>query len=270
MDQLSGRTTTLFDREAAADGDFPATPGPARPDAELERRTGELKRSARELEQLAHAVSHDLSQPLTSIAGFADLLSRRYRDRLDDDAEEFLDFILNAANRMRGMVDDLATYVRIGLQPPTEADVDPSRVVEAVLDSLGTEIAESQATISVDPLPMVRADPIQVGQLFLNLVSNALKFRGEAPPRIHISGQREQGEVRFSIADNGIGIETSCAERIFELFQRVHGSDRFPGNGTGLAVCKKIVESHGGRIWLGLSEGGSRFEFTLRAADFGA
>jgi light-regulated signal transduction histidine kinase (bacteriophytochrome) len=238
--------------------------------AQLERRERELKRSGDELEQLARAISHDLSQPLTSISGFAELLERRYRDRLDSDGGEFLDFILNASGRMRGMVEDLAAYIRIGIQPMAPADVDPSRVIEAVLDSLGSEIAEAGATITVDPMPMVRCDALQLGQLFLGLISNAVKFRGDEPPRVHISSRREQGSVRVSVADNGIGLDRAHAERAFEIFQRLQSSDAYPGNGTGLAICKKIVERHGGRIWVGTSEGsGTTVELTLPAAAFG-
>jgi light-regulated signal transduction histidine kinase (bacteriophytochrome) len=242
-----------------------------RSDAQLDTRTEELRCSTEELEELAHAVSHDLSQPLTAISGFADLLARRYGEQLHGEGDEFLTFIVNASSRMRGMIQDLTTYIRLGVQPSAVADVDPSRLIEAVLDSLGSDIAEADAVVTVDPLPMVRGESREIGQLLMNLISNALKFRGDERPEIHVSGHRERGVVRFSVSDNGIGIDTPFPERVFELFQRLHGASVYPGNGTGLAICKKIVERHGGQIWIeGSDESGTTVEFTLPAADSGA
>jgi light-regulated signal transduction histidine kinase (bacteriophytochrome) len=227
----------------------------------------ETPRSSLESKQLAYAVSHELSQPLTTISGFADLLARRYQDRLDSDGDEFLEFILGAAGRLRCMIEDLAAYIRLGLGAPAPGEVDCSRVVEAVLDSLGSEIVDAEAAIRIEPLPKIRGDAVLIGQLFLNLVSNAIKFSNGSPPRVHVSAEREQGFVRFAVEDNGIGLEPESEERIFELFHRLPQSRDCPGTGAGLAIARKIVEHHGGRIWADPSfESGSRFCFTIPAA----
>jgi light-regulated signal transduction histidine kinase (bacteriophytochrome) len=215
-------------------------------------------------EQLAHVVSHELSQPLTTIAGFADLLARRYEDRLDADADEFIRFIVAGARRMQAMLDDLQTYLSVGDSEPPAAPVDCARVVQVAVDSLATPMAETRATVTVGPLPHCRGDSVQIGHLFRQLLSNALKFTGDQRPRISVSATRENGHVRFSVVDNGRGMEHSWSERAFELFESLHPSESAPGTGAGLAICKRIVERHGGEIWFDpAAEIGSRFQFTI-------
>jgi light-regulated signal transduction histidine kinase (bacteriophytochrome) len=215
-------------------------------------------------DQLAHAISHDLSQPLTTIVGFADLLERRYSGRLDSDASEFIGFIVAGTKRMQAMLDDLQAYLSVGENEPPAAPVDCSRVVQAAVDSLGTRMAETRATVTVGPLPHIRGDSAQIGQLFRQLLHNALKFRGDQAPRISITATRESGQVRFSIADNGRGMDPGWSERAFDLFESLHAPDPDLGTGAGLAICRKIVERHGGRIWFepGVDRG-SRFQFTI-------
>jgi light-regulated signal transduction histidine kinase (bacteriophytochrome) len=226
--------------------------------------TSQAERTEAERQQVAYALSHDLTQPLTTISGFADLLDRRYRERFDADADEFIDFILRAATQLRAMLDDLKLYLGISEKLAPPAPVDCSRVVQAVVDSIATPMAETRATVTVETLPNVRGDSAQIGQLFLHLISNGLKFRGETAPRIRVSGTREEGHTRFSVSDNGPGIEPAQSERAFELFQRLHGASSTPGTGAGLAICKKIVERHGGRIWVEpAAGGGSCFQFTI-------
>jgi light-regulated signal transduction histidine kinase (bacteriophytochrome) len=251
--------TTTVERNRAGE-----TPELREVQAQLERRTAELEQSRRAFEQLASTVSHDLSQPLTTIAGFADLLRRRYEGQLDSDADEFIAFILKGTDRMQAMIDDLVSYLRTAQEEPPATSVDCSRVLQTVIASLATPIEEKEAALTAEPLPVVRGDAHQLGQLFSNLISNALEFSNGTPPRVNISFERMQDGICFSVADNGIGIEAGQAKRAFELFQRLHSSDSHTGNGVGLAICKKIVERHGGRIWVEPgSEGGSIFRFTL-------
>jgi light-regulated signal transduction histidine kinase (bacteriophytochrome) len=215
-------------------------------------------------EQLLQAISHDLCQPLTTIAGFADLFARRYKERLDSDADEFISFIVTGAKRMRAMLDDLKAYLEIGDGEPPAAPVDCARLVQAAVDSLATPMAQTRATVTVGPLPPVRGDSAQLGQLLAQLLSNALNFTGERAPRINVCATREEGRVVFSVTDNGPGMDPSWSERAFELFERLHTPDGEVGTGAGLAICKKIVERHGGRIWHEPGpDGGSRFQFTI-------
>jgi light-regulated signal transduction histidine kinase (bacteriophytochrome) len=214
---------------------------------------------------LAHVVSHDLTQPLTTIVGFADLLSRQYREKIDSDADEFIAFIVSGAKRMQRMLEDLQTYLSVGDSEPPAAPVDCAKVVHVAVDSLATAMAETRATVTVGPLPHVRGDSVQIGQLFRQLLSNALKFSGDQPPRINVSATRESEQVRFSVSDNGRGMELSWSERAFELFEGLHGASALePGTGAGLAICRRIVERHGGQIWFEPGhESGCRFHFTI-------
>jgi light-regulated signal transduction histidine kinase (bacteriophytochrome) len=215
-------------------------------------------------DQLAHVVSHELSQPLTTIVGFSDLLARRYRGQIDSDADEFIAFIVAGVKRMQAMLEDLQTYLSIGDTDPPAAPVDCSKVVQAAIDSLGTAMATTRATVTVGPLPRVRGDSVQIGQLFRQLLSNALKFSGEQIPRISVSASRENGHFRFSVVDNGRGMEPSWSERAFELFEGLNHSGLEHGTGAGLAICRRIVERHGGQIWFEPGhESGSRFQFTI-------
>jgi light-regulated signal transduction histidine kinase (bacteriophytochrome) len=236
-------------------------------DAANGRQNGESAgtRSESVTEQLARVIAHDLPQPLNTIIGFSDLLDRRYSGEIDEDADEFIGFIVAGARRMQGMLADLRAFLNVGDSPPPAAPVDCEKVVQAAVDSLASAIAQTAATVTVGPLPHVLGDSAQFGQLFRQLLSNALKFRGEHPPRISITATPAHGHVQFSVTDNGRGMEPSWSERAFELFESLHGaSDEDPGTGAGLATCRRIVERHGGEIWFEPGpESGSRFHFTI-------
>jgi PAS domain S-box-containing protein len=233
--------------------------------AEAEQALDQLRRANAELEQFAFVASHDLQEPLRTIAGFTDLLSRNYKGRLDASADEFITHITAGAGRMRALITDLLNYSRVvrdDVQP--RAPVDMNAVMLASLDNLSASMAESGAEVSSDALPVLPADRTDMEQLTQNLLSNAIKYRRVGvPPRIRVSVQREETHWRFSIADNGQGFEPRYADRIFGVFKRLHGSE-VPGTGIGLAVCKRIVERHGGRIWAEAEPGsGAVFHFTL-------
>ena len=237
--------------------------------AEEEIRTllDELKRSNDELQQFAYVTSHDLQEPLRTIASFTQLLERRYKGKLDEDADEFIDYIVNASIRMKQMIKDLLKYSRVGTKQENYQQVCMENNLNDVIDNLNDLIKRSYAQITHDPLPMVFGDKSQLLLLLQNLIINAIKFRKEdEPPKIHISAVEnlEKKEYVFSIADNGIGIEEQYFERIFTIFQRLHTSDEYQGTGIGLSIAKRIVERHGGRIWVEseLSKG-SVFYFTL-------
>ncbi|MBX5490155.1 MAG: PAS domain S-box protein [Chloroflexi bacterium] len=232
--------------------------------AALAQQTAELTRSNAELQQFAYVASHDLQEPLRMVASYTQLLARRYRGKLDADAEEFIAFAVDGAQRMQRLINDLLAYSRVGTQGRPLEPVDCERVLERVLADLSAAIAERGALVTHDPLPVVRADPVQLGQVFQNLLSNAIKFHGAAPPRIHISATPEGDRWRLAVRDHGIGIPPEYAERIFVIFQRLHAQHEYPGTGIGLAICKKIVERHGGRIWVESAPGqGATFYFTL-------
>lgn len=233
----------------------------------LSRRTGELARSNDELEQFAYVASHDLQEPLRMVSSYTQLLARRYRDRLDDDAREFIGYAVDGVNRMQALIADLLAFSRVGSRGGAMEATRLDAVVERTLANLEAAIRESGARVTIHPLPVVRGDAGQLGQLFQNLVGNALKFRGAAAPRIEVGAGRDGGQWRFHVRDNGIGIEPEYTERIFVIFQRLHGRAEYPGTGIGLSICKKIVERHGGRIWVDSQPGrGSTFFFTLPAA----
>lgn len=230
----------------------------------LEQHARDLERSNAELEQFAYVASHDLQEPLRMVASYAQLLSRRYRDQLDEDADDFIDYIVDGATRMQDLINDLLAFSRIGSRGGEFNPIDTNAVLQRVLNNLQLTIDETHAVITCDHLPELNGDELEVVQLFQNLISNALKFHGEAPPAIHIGTHQEGNEVVFSVADQGIGIEPQYAERIFLLFQRLHGKKEYPGTGIGLAICKKIIDKHGGRIWIKSQPGkGTTFYFTL-------
>lgn len=232
----------------------------------LADRTVELQRSNAELEQFAYVASHDLREPLRMITGYTQLLAKRYRDHLDMTAQEYIDFAVDGAKRMQALIVDLLTYSRVGTKGKEFAPADCELVFATTLKSLSVAIDESGARVTHDPLPIVLCDGAQIGQLLQNLIGNGIKYRNSRVPAIHVSCQREGAAWLFSVSDNGIGIDPRYTERIFVIFQRLHTRDEYPGTGIGLAICKKIVERHGGRIWLESEPGrGSTFYFTIPA-----
>jgi signal transduction histidine kinase len=245
---------------------------------ELELQAQELSRSNAELERFAYVASHDLKEPLRMVTGFTQLLARRYKGKLDDDADEFIGFAVDAAGRMEGLIQDLLTFSRTGSQSREITAVSAETALERAVKNLKTAIEESGAIISYDSLPTVLANQVQLVQLFQNLLGNAIKFRQkDQPPRVEISAgiresssplrtEAERKEWLFTVRDNGIGFDPQYAERIFVVFQRLHTRDEYPGTGVGLAICKKIIESHGGKMWAESQPGkGATFYFTLPA-----
>jgi light-regulated signal transduction histidine kinase (bacteriophytochrome) len=225
-----------------------------------------LARSNTDLRDFAYVASHDLKKPLQSIEGFAKLLGRRYKGKLDAKADEFIEYIGSSVKRMQELIKDLLEYSQIGARGKKVKPTDCSGVVEKAVGNLQAAIEESNSVVTYDELPTVMVDTPQIISLFQNLIDNAINFRGEEAPRIHISAQRKGDEWVFSIQDNGIGIDPKDSEQIFGMFQRLHGSTEYPGTGIGLAICKKIVGQHGGRIWVESEPGkGSTFFFTLPA-----
>jgi signal transduction histidine kinase len=230
----------------------------------LHHHAQELARSNAELEQFAYVASHDLQEPLRMVASYTQLLAKRYGDRLDPDAHEFIGYAVEGVTRMQQLIHDLLAFSRVGTRGEAFAETPLESVIERVLHDIEPTIEGSGATITRDPLPVVEGDAYQIYQVFQNLIGNALKFRGEAAPRIHVAARREHGGWTLSVADNGIGIEEEFWPRIFVLFQRLHSRADYPGTGIGLSICKKIVERHGGRIWLQSSPGvGTTFHFHL-------
>ena len=230
----------------------------------LEKAVSELRRSNQELEQFAYVASHDLQEPLRKIASFCNLLESRYAEQLDERAGTYLHYIVDGAMRMQALVNDLLLYSRVTTRGREFAPTDMNGVLEEALANLEVGVAESKARITYDPLPTVNGDAAQLVRLLQNLVGNAIKYRGEAPPQVHVTATREDNEWVFSVRDNGIGIDPQYGERIFVIFQRLHTREEYGGTGIGLAVCKKTVERHGGRIWVESQEGcGATFRFTL-------
>jgi len=226
----------------------------------------DLRRSNKELEQFAFVASHDLQEPIRKIVSFSQLLERRYRGKLDQQAEEYIDHIVSGGTRMRALVQDLLAFSRVGTQGRPLQPTDAGAVVREVLTLFEDTIASSGASVTVEPLPVVLADVTQLPQLFQNLIGNALKFRSDEPPRVRVVAERQGRWWRFSVEDNGLGISEHDREKVFEMFKRLHSREKYPGTGIGLAICKKIVERHGGRIWIAAApKRGTVFRFTLPA-----
>jgi PAS domain S-box-containing protein len=230
----------------------------------LQERADELARSNADLEQFAYVASHDLQEPLRSVVGFTSLLSRRYEGKLDENADRFIGRAVAAASRMQVLINDLLSYSRVGrnLEDPEVIDVEALLAHE--VDGLQAAIEESGADITYGQLPSIVADSSLMGQVFRNLIGNAIKFRGDEPPKVHVSAENLGNEWKFAVRDNGIGIDPQFAQRIFTIFQRLHTREDYPGTGIGLSICKKAVERLGGRIWVESQLGmGSTFYFTI-------
>lgn len=234
----------------------------------VQERTAELRRSNAELEQFAYVASHDLQEPLRMVASYMRLLERRYKSKLDSDAEKFIAYAVDGAARMQQLINDLLEYSRVDANEREFTSTDCEAIFNQVLINLQVAIEENLAEITHDQLPTIVAHPIQLGQVFQNLIGNAIKFRSETTPRIHISAVYNKAAWCFSIRDNGIGIDPEYAERVFVIFQRLHSRGGYAGTGLGLAICKKIIESHRGRIWVESQVGqGATFFFTIPVRD---
>jgi signal transduction histidine kinase len=238
--------------------------------AELEVKAAELGRSNRDLEQFAYVASHDLQEPLRKVASFCQLLKRRYAGQLDERADQYINFAVDGAQRMQRLINDLLAFSRIGRVTSGFTDIDMNALMADTVDQMDSVRERAGAEITWADLPVIRGEEPLLGTLFANLLSNSLKFRGSGrPPRVHVSSRRVGDEWEISCADNGIGIEPEFADKVFIIFQRLHGKEAYPGTGIGLAIAKKIVEYHGGHIWVdpsynGIPDGGgTAIRFTL-------
>jgi signal transduction histidine kinase len=233
---------------------------------ELELKARDLERSNAELEQFAYVASHDLQEPLRKVASFCQLLQRRYEGQLDERADQYIGFAVDGAKRMQSLISDLLAFSRVGRADAPLVEVALDDIVQTAQDNLTSRIGRTGARIEVGPLPVVDGDPVLLVAVFQNLMGNALKFHGDDPPVVHVSAQRTGEMWTITCRDEGIGIDPAYAERIFAIFQRLHPKESYEGTGIGLALCRKIVEHHGGRIWLDTDvPAGARFRFTLPA-----
>ena len=235
-------------------------------EAKLSQAVEELTRSNEELEKFAYVASHDLQEPLRMVSSFVQLLEKRYKGKLDQDADDFINFAVDGANRMQILITDLLAYSRVGRRGKEFKQISCEAVLDRALSNLQAVVEQSGAVVTRDPLPEVMGDSSQLTQLFQNLIGNAVKFCKDRTPSIHISAEQKKKEWVFSIRDNGIGIAPEYFDRIFSIFQRLHGRQEYQGTGIGLAICRKVVERHGGRIWVESEPGsGSTFYFTIPA-----
>lgn len=234
----------------------------------VEERTANLQRSNQDLEQFAYAASHDLQEPLRMVSSYVDLLGKRYSGRLDEDADTYIRFAVDGAKRMQRLVNDLLAYSRAGTQALEIGPVDSGEVLQEVMEQLQNSIRDSGADITADALPRVQADRVKLASVLQNLLSNAIKFaKPGIRPQIRVSARLDRGMWQFTVRDEGIGFDSQYAEKVFQLFQRLHGGDGYPGTGIGLALCKRVIEGHGGRIWVeSAPDQGSSFHFVLPAA----
>ena len=230
----------------------------------LKKLSDELARSNADLQQFAYTASHDLQEPIMVVAGFVNLLAKRYKGKLDEKADEFIQHAIDGTKRMQVLIRDLLDYSRVESTGKRFKPTDCLSVLDKAVFNLQIAIKESGAIITHDDLPTVMADSSQLIRLFQNLISNATKFRGKEAPKIHISAEQKEDEWIFSVKDNGIGVDPRFSDQIFVMFQRLHAKKEYPGTGIGLATCKKIIERHGGRIWVESEQGkGSTFYFTI-------
>ena len=234
---------------------------------QLRKRAEDLARSNADLEQFAYVASHDLQEPLRMVNSYMQLLQERYEDELDETAQRYIHYAVDGATRMQSLVRDLLSFSRVGSRGAELVPTDLNQVLEQTLANFELAIKESGAVVTADPLPVVKGDQAQLTQLLQNLIGNAIKFHSDTQPEVRISVAREQAEWVIRVADNGVGFDQKYAERVFVIFKRLHARDRYPGTGIGLAIAKKIVERHGGRIWADSEEGrGTTISFTLPAA----
>jgi signal transduction histidine kinase len=231
---------------------------------DLARKVDELARSNADLEQFAYVASHDLQEPLRMVTAYTQLLSEKYKGRLDEDADKFIGYASEGATRMQVLIQDLLAFSRIGRKEAAYTSVDCNAVIEEVRQTLTSAIQESGAVVTSANLPSVWADRTQMAQVFQNLIGNAIKFRGKEPPVVTVQAEKTDQHWLFRVSDNGIGIALEYADNVFVVFQRLHARSEYPGNGIGLAICKKIVERYGGKIWVESQPGsGSIFKFTM-------
>jgi signal transduction histidine kinase len=234
--------------------------------AMLDRRTRELERSNADLEQFAYVASHDLQEPLRKVASFCQLLQKRYQGLLDERGEQYIEYAVDGAKRMQVLINDLLAFSRVGRKPGEHVVVEAGRLVDDAVANLEVALSLSAGKVEHGELPEVRVEPALMTAVFQNLIGNALKFKGETPPEVRVTAERDGEDWVFSVSDNGIGIDEEYAERVFALFQRLHTRSAYPGTGIGLALCRRIVEYHGGRIWLDTEADATTFRFTIPVA----
>jgi len=231
----------------------------------LEQHSQDLLRINEELEKFAYVASHDMQEPLRTIISYIQLLQSKYKDKLDEEGNEFMDFVVDASLRMRNIIIDLLEYSRINRNDDSYEQVDSNKVLKEVLDNMHNSIQDNNATIHVGPLPTIKANYNQMIQLFQNLLSNAIKFKSEKPLQINISAKITENGYLFSVQDNGIGMEQKYSDKIFQIFQRLHSTKQYPGTGIGLAICLKIIQRHEGKIWMESEpDKGTTFFFTIK------